>query len=172
MSRRFRGGFVHKVDAKGRVSVPSSFVRNVIEGDPDSDGGRGTVILIWDKEFMPCIEGYTVNGIDDVYEEIEALPRYSDPRRALELSMMGDSGEFEIDDNGRMGLKHLRDLYDIGDEVRFVGMGQRFEIWVPEAFEAARHEARAAVGGDPRKLLEQKKPKENVVRLVTDSTDE
>ncbi|MCK4861351.1 MAG: cell division/cell wall cluster transcriptional repressor MraZ, partial [Rhodobacteraceae bacterium] len=32
MARRFRGKSVHKVDAKGRVSIPASFRRVLEEG--------------------------------------------------------------------------------------------------------------------------------------------
>ena len=36
MARRFRGESVHKVDAKGHVSIPAPFRRVLEEGDPNS----------------------------------------------------------------------------------------------------------------------------------------
>ena len=39
MTRRFRGESLHKVDIKGRVSVPAAFRRVLEEGDPDFTGG-------------------------------------------------------------------------------------------------------------------------------------
>ena len=38
MARRFRGESVHKVDNKGRVSIPAPFRRILEEGDPEELG--------------------------------------------------------------------------------------------------------------------------------------
>ena len=43
MKGRFRGESVHKVDQKGRVSVPASFRRVIEEGDPDWGAGVNPV---------------------------------------------------------------------------------------------------------------------------------
>ena len=153
MSRRFRGGFVHKVDGKGRVSVPSSFRRTIISGDPDSDGGKAKVVLTWGRDDLNCIEGYTVDGIEDVYDEIEALDRYSEERELLEMMINGCSDEFDVDDNGRMGLKDLRDKIGITGEAMFVGLGAKFQIWVPEEYEALMAKKKAEFGGNPLHLL-------------------
>ena len=46
MIRRFRGESLHKVDAKGRVSVPAAFRRVLEEGDPDFSRGSSPNFVI------------------------------------------------------------------------------------------------------------------------------
>lgn len=157
MSRRFRGGFVHKVDAKGRVSVPSSFRQTIIAGDPESDGGKAKVVLTWGRDDVNCIEGYTVDGIEGVYDEIDALDRFSPERELLEMIFNGESDEFEVDDNGRMGLRDLRDRIGITGEAKFVGLGQKFQIWVPEEYDAEMARRKAEYDGNPLRLLSGKR---------------
>jgi MraZ protein len=65
-----------------------------------------------------------------------------------------------VDENGRMVLsQRLRDMIGVRDEATFAGMGDKFEIWEPEAFEAdqARIDREMAEEGgerDPFALLD------------------
>ena len=57
-ARRFRGESVHKVDAKGRVSIPAAFRRVLEDGDPD-----WTVVL--DDPPAKPLE-WLARGVDDI----------------------------------------------------------------------------------------------------------
>ena len=139
MKRRLRGESVHKVDQKGRVSVPASFRRVIEEGDPDWDRDNkdraATFVLIYG--FKGRIEGYTMEGMEEIDEMISALPRFSDRRRIAERLINTKSMDAQVDDNGRIILPaKLRQEFEIEGEAVFAGMGDHFQIWSPTAYDA------------------------------------
>ncbi len=139
MARRFRGESDHKVDAKGRVSIPASF-RRVIEGsDPDwTDGLPPRVILVYGGQTRSYIEGFTVEAMDEVDEKIALHPRGSAKRKAMERLYSAQSIETVVDDTGRIVLPaKLREKIGLNGIARFVASGDTFEIWQPEAYEAS-----------------------------------
>lgn len=135
MIRRFRGESVHKVDQKGRVSVPAPFRRVLEEGDPDWGPGQNpTLVLIYG---MPsgCLEGYTVEGATRLDEKVSRLPSFSPKRKALERLINTQSIYVQVDENGRMVLpQKLRDRFKLTDEALFAGMGEHFQIWSPDDY--------------------------------------
>ena len=74
---------------------------------------------------------------------IEELP-FGDPlRSALETSVFGGMARLSFDDAGRVTLPpHLCEMFGISDWVAVVGMGDRFQIWPREAFQAHRAKSR------------------------------
>ena len=67
MIRRFRGESLHKVDAKGRVSVPAPFRRVLEEGDPDfSIGSNPNFVIVYGGVRGNCLEGYTLSSISKI----------------------------------------------------------------------------------------------------------
>ena len=137
MARRFRGESVHKVDQKGRVSVPASFRRVLELGDPDwVEGSTPSFVLIYGLDGTVCLNGYTKREADRLGERIAALP-YGTQRKRIERRLMTQSVYVTLDDNGRFVLSQaLRDQFGITDEAKFAGMNEKFEIWTPEAYAA------------------------------------
>jgi MraZ protein len=134
--RRFRGESVHKVDQKGRVSVPASFRRILEEGDPDwSHGDNPNFVLIYGMPSGNCLEGYSVEGASRLDEKVSRMPTFSKSRKALERFLNTNSLHVQVDENGRIVLpQKLRDMFGLTEEAVFAGMGEHFQIWAPEAF--------------------------------------
>lgn len=161
MIRRFRGESVHKVDQKGRVSVPAPFRRVLEEGDPDWNAGQNpNFVLIYGRPGRRCLEGYTMHGIGEIDDMIAKMPRFSREREIAERFINTRSVYAQVDENGRIGLSaKLREAIGLVDEAFFAGMGDKFQVWAPEAF--AEDEAKMAtdvaelgVEADPLALID------------------
>lgn len=131
----FRGRFTNKIDAKGRISVPAKF-RTVA----NAQGLNGIVCF-------PSIQGDFLEGCgpafsDTIDEMLNKLDPFSRERDALAAILLGDSVELMFDADGRIVLpEELRHHAKIKDEATFVGLGEKFQIWEPKAFEAFRSDA-------------------------------
>jgi MraZ protein len=126
----FAGTFENKVDGKGRVSVPAPF-RAELE-----DGHAGAVYLYPSLEFE-AIEACTVEWMEEMKAGIARLPKFSKERRALSMSVFGRARLIRLEETGRLVLpKDMADRAGVGEKACFIGMGESFLIWNPEAAEA------------------------------------
>ena len=138
MAQRFRGESVHKVDSKGRVSIPALFRRVLEASDADwTDGLQPNVVIVYGGASQNYLECYTQEAITEVDAKISALPRGSKRRRALEHIFNGQSLPTQTDDTGRLVLPaKLREKIGITGEAYFKAAGDTFQIWAPDAYEA------------------------------------
>ncbi len=138
MARRFRGESVHKVDAKGRVSIPAAFRRVLEENDPEwTDGLNPNLVIVYGGRSRPFLEGFSVTAMDEVDERIANMPRGSKDRRLLERMFSGQAVQIQVDETGRLVLStKLRDKIGITNEAFFIASGDTFQIWQPAAYEA------------------------------------
>jgi transcriptional regulator MraZ len=153
VANRFRGKSVHKVDGKGRVSIPAPYRRVLEENDPDwTDGLNANFVLVYGGKSRDFLEGYSITAMNEVDENIADMKRGSKKRRILEHMFSGQSLQLQIDETGRLVLSQaLRDKIGIGGEALFIASGDTFQIWQPEAYEqqAARYEEELEdLGGD------------------------
>ncbi|GIX13405.1 MAG: hypothetical protein KatS3mg118_1364 [Paracoccaceae bacterium] len=150
----FRSTYHHKVDGKGRVSVPAAFRRTLEQGDPDwSEEARvqPRAILLLGAGEHPCIEVYTVAGMAALEDRARASGDY-DVIEAFAEEVVANSLEVRLDDAGRLLLgRELRDRLGITDEAVFVGKLDRFEIWEPRARAAFRAAFEADEGAQARR---------------------
>ncbi|WGW03360.1 division/cell wall cluster transcriptional repressor MraZ [Tropicibacter oceani] len=139
MGRRlkFRGESHHKVDGKGRVSIPASFRRVLEAGDPNwTDGLSPELVIVYGDHRRKYLEVYTMEAIEEVDDKIAALPRGSVERRMLERLFNGQSMPTTVDDTGRIVLPaKLRQKIDIEGEAFFIASGDTFQVWKPETYE-------------------------------------
>lgn len=159
MARRFRGESVHKVDPKGRVSIPAPFRRVLEEGDPDwASGQNPNLVIVYGRPGRACLECFTIRAMEEIDDMVSALPRFSRDREKLERLLNTRSTYAQVDENGRMVLSQkLRDMIGLGEEAAFAGMGDKFQIWEPEAFVADQtkmDEEMSADDADPFALLD------------------
>jgi len=145
VSRRFRGESQHKVDAKGRVSIPASFRRVLEAGDPNWQSGNAPeLVIVYGDHRRKYLECYTIEAIDEVDAKIDALPRGSMERKMLQRLFHGQSFPTAVDETGRLVLPaKLRSKIDLEGEAFFIAAGDTFQIWKPETYdteEKAREE--------------------------------
>jgi MraZ protein len=137
MIRRFRGESLHKVDLKGRVSVPAPFRRVLEDGDLDFKVGNSpNFVIVYGGVKTPCLEAFTIKSIASVDESISRLPRFSREREILERFINTQSVYAQLDETGRVVLSpKLKTLVGIDGEAIFAGMGEKFQIWEPKRYE-------------------------------------
>lgn len=141
----FRGSFVHTIDSKGRLSIPSRFRQLLKEAyAADSlvlthhDGClRAFPLAVWEK-----ME-------DRNREKLELLP-FAEPAAIRTIRLLNAlAQECEVDRLGRILVsRNLREAGDLKQDVVIVGMTTYFEIWARERWLAQLEKDReAAVSG-------------------------
>ncbi|MBW8725327.1 MAG: MraZ family transcriptional regulator [Inquilinus limosus] len=155
---RFTGTYVNKVDKKGRVSVPAPF-RTTLEAlapvvkpvEPKPEGAAAKPVLIVNLKPTPdrrALDGVTEAYMDEVQRRLDAMDLYSPEREALEIREFSETEHLQIDSDGRIILpRQMMELAGITENVAFMGMGSRFQIWEPEALKA-HQQARLAASRD------------------------
>ncbi len=138
MVRRFRGESHHKVDAKGRVSIPASFRRVLEAGDPNwTEGLYPEIVIVYGGETRKHLECFTIDAMADVERRIEKKPRGDKRRKAMQRLYHTQALTTSVDDTGRLVLPaKLREKIGLDKEAFFAGNGDTFEIWKPETYEA------------------------------------
>lgn len=130
----FMDTVTNKVDAKGRVSLPSDYRAIVKE--------LSTEIVCYRSLSAPCIEGCLEDTLDKLATEIEnSTDFFSETQDNLTNLIFGDAKRFPFDSTGRIVLtEKLLKHAGITDTAVFVGKGRKFQIWNPENW--AKEEAR------------------------------
>jgi len=143
---RFVSHYTSRLDAKGRVSIPASF-RAVLA----RDGFEG--LYCYPTLDRPALD---VGG-NALLKEIESLIArflpYSEEREQLSAALYGTSEVLKIDGEGRAVLTdRLKQHASVKDEITFVGLGHKFQIWEPGCFRAELAEATEKVRALKRQL--------------------
>lgn len=133
---RFVGTYVNRVDRKGRVSVPAEFRAALAE-----DAFPGVVCL---PAFThAALEGGGLDLLEQAEALIDGLDPYAPERDAFSIAILAEARKLTFDAEGRILLpEEFRAHAGITEQAAFAGLGGRFHIWEPSAFEAMRAEAR------------------------------
>ena len=128
----FTGRVVNKVDRKGRVSVPAGF-RNQLAGQ--TFHGVAVYPSVDNSPSLTACGIDVLEGLGDRFRATSPFdPSYTDARMAL----FADVQRLPLDSDGRVLLTaDLLDHAGITSHAAFIGMGDLFRIWEPDAAEAA-----------------------------------
>ena len=119
----FRGQFLHTIDVKGRVSLPSRY-RDAIA----SQGG--SCLIVTPAPFEPCLHIYPLVEWELFEKKVAEFSNWDRDIVHFRRIYVSAAIECEVDRNGRVVIPpHLRDKAELEKEVLWVGMGRIAEIW-------------------------------------------
>jgi MraZ protein len=149
----FLSTFVNKVDRKGRVSVPATF-RATLAPQPFQG------IIAYRSFTNACIEGCGMDFMERLSDSAQTLDAFSPEQEDLSALIFADARQLSWDPEGRILLpEDVMTHAGISEAAAFVGKGQTFQIWSPEAYRALEAEIRArALTSRPTLPLKPKPP--------------
>ena len=133
---RFLSNATNKVDAKGRVSVPSAF-RSVL-------AQRDIRELYCFQDFLfPAISVGGLDLLDRFERQIASEDVFSSKANRMSLLIHGGGVFMKLDSEGRLPVTDfIRDFTGITTDVTFVGRADHFQLWAPQTFLATQAAAR------------------------------
>lgn len=133
----FIGESHHKVDTKGRVSIPAAFRKVLASGDPDfSEGANPQVVVVYGDARRNYLECMTIKAMNKIQRKMLKMPPASPQRRALQKMYSTQALVTSVDETGRLVLPaKLRNKIGISNEAVFAGTGENFQIWSTETYE-------------------------------------
>lgn len=121
----FMGEFQQKLDAKGRMIVPSKFRESLNEQ------------FVITRGLDKCLFGYTMDEWARIEEKMKSLPlTKKDARKFMRLFFSGAT-VVEMDKTGRINIpSNLRDYASLLKECVVIGVSSRIEIWAEDEWES------------------------------------
>lgn len=140
MSTMFLGTHGSRVDAKGRISIPSAF-RSVLKNN--ASPGEA-LMVIRPSHLHDCLEGWTTSSFFACSNALDEYDPFSEDHDDLATSLYADAYPLDCDKEGRINLpKALKQHAGLEGDVTFMGLGRIFQIWNPELAEERRQRARS-----------------------------
>jgi len=114
------GCYDHKIDAKGRLFIPSSLRKEL---------GDVFHVTISDED---CLNAFSEESWNRLLDQTRAMP--SRERRRMRV-FFSNAARCELDSQGRFPLpQKLRDRIGLKKDVSVVGVGTFVQFWEPEKF--------------------------------------
>lgn len=135
----FLSSFTNRIDRKGRVSVPGPF--RAALGD---EVARGVVLVR--SPLYPALEGFGYGMVEEIVARLDEFAMFSAEQDALASAILAQSVLLSLDSEGRISIPpELLDYMGVADSVVFAGLGRKFQVWAPDAWDARRVEAQEKV---------------------------
>lgn len=123
----FRGRFEGKLDEKGRVFLPTS-IRNSLKSS-----SQKLVITNGYSRGFKYLDVYSQTAWKQLEQKISKMSSLRIEVQAFQRFYLSGGQTLELDKAQRILLPlDLRQYSNIKDNVLFVGMGEKFEIWAKD----------------------------------------
>lgn len=121
---RFLGTIEAKTDAKGRAFLPATF-RKVLQS-----AGEERVVMRKDV-FQPCLVLYPESVWNAQMDALRRrLNRWNSAHQQVFRQFVAEAEALTLDGNGRFLIaRRYQQMAGLGQEIRFIGMGDTIEIW-------------------------------------------
>ena len=124
----FTGEYECKLDAKGRLVLPSRFKANL----PETSGNE----LVLQKGFEPSLVLYPMVEFKKIYSKISGLNEFNEEYRKFQRNFFRGNATVELDGTGRFLIpKYMVGYAQLEKEAIVTGLGNRIEIWNPEQYD-------------------------------------
>lgn len=122
----FTGTISAKLDAKGRVFLPSDFRKQLAE--------FGDKLVLKRDTYQPCLVVYPQRVWCAEVEELRGrINRWNPHEAMLFRQFMADVEQIILDGNGRFLIpRRYMQVCGLTHEVQFVGVDDRIELWSAE----------------------------------------
>lgn len=136
----FSGSFTHRIDGKGRVSIPARF-RALLEDQGESE------MMVIPSYKDGVMEAFPRRVLEGIFERLEEKDPQSEEVEDLATYLFGGANTLSFDKDGRVVLSpELQEAIGVTDQVVFMGRADRFYMLSPErskeVLEAARIRSR------------------------------
>lgn len=137
----FVGTHENKIDRKGRVSLPADFRAEL----PKSDE---RVVYIFPSLYTTALEACDRAALEQHAARINAFDQFSQEEAYFSSQILAEARKISIDGDGRIVLPgEFVSRAQIDGKALFVGGGQKFHIWQPEAYDEHRRVTQQALSG-------------------------
>ena len=115
------GTYLHSLDSKGRLTVPSRFRAGLADG--------GTITRGIDE----CLEIMSRDVWLEKANRVSSLDEFRAEGRNARRALFANAAPIELDRHGRISIPApLRNMVGIEKDVAVVGAGERIEVWRAE----------------------------------------
>jgi MraZ protein len=129
----FIGTVQGTLDAKGRVCIPATY-RQILAAQ------NTTGCYVCPSFVEAALEAFGEDVLQSFHQRLSQLdPFFSAAHDDQAFAVLSSSQHLVLDEQGRVRLPDAVIAHaGLKDRVTFVGMGAKFQIWEPSAFEAKR----------------------------------
>ena len=126
----FIGNIDARLDAKGRVFIPASYRKILVEM------GSSHIVMRRDTD-NECVVFYPEQVWHSKVSQLrDALDEWNPEDQMILMQFMSEAELLEMDSQGRVLLqKKVLEMIGAQQDILFVGMLDRFAIWAPKTFE-------------------------------------